>query len=397
MNQTPKGNRTHIAIFGKRNVGKSSLINALTDQPIAIVSEVPGTTTDPVKKAMELLPLGPVLIIDTAGIDDIGKLGSLRVEKTLEVLNQTDVALVVVHWKTGLETPERQLISLLKEKAIPFLVVVNQIDQRQGEASLDLEGLPFIEVSAKTKEGILPLKKRIAQMAPQEVEVNLVAGLVGPGDHVLLVTPIDSAAPKGRMILPQVQTIRAILDQGGVMSICKETEVGQMIKTLGDQLKLVITDSQVFHQVGAQVPETIPLTSFSILFARQKGDLKALVDGAKAVASLKPGDPVLIVEGCTHHRQGDDIGKVKIPRWLEQQVQGKLNFTWLSGTAFEEDLSQYRLVIHCGSCMHNRREMLHRISGAQAAGVPMVNYGVLIAHLMGIGERALVPFKEELC
>lgn len=395
MNQTPRANRLHIAIFGKRNVGKSSLINALTDQEIAIVSEVAGTTTDPVYKSMELLPIGPVLIIDTAGIDDIGDLGALRIEKTRSVLNKTDVALLVVHWERGIQQEEKQLIEMLKARNIPLLVVINQIDTSPKDYQPNFhQELPTVVVSAKTKAGIHQLKEKIIEIAPREQEQNLVDGLVEPGDHVLLITPIDSAAPKGRMILPQVQAIRAILDKGAYMTICKETELAQVVRELKSPISLAITDSQAFQQVSETLPMEIPLTSFSILYARQKGDIRELVKGVEGLKMLKPQDKVLIVEGCTHHQQKDDIGTVKIPRWLKNMAGGELQFHWLKGSAFQEDLRDYQLVVHCGSCMHNRKEMLYRINCAKTSGVPMVNYGILIAYVTGILDRAIAPLMK---
>lgn len=397
MNETPRGNRLHIAIFGKRNVGKSSLINALTDQNIAIVSSVAGTTTDPVYKSMELLPIGPVLMIDTAGIDDIGDLGALRIEKTRNVLNKTDVALLVIHWEAGIQKEEEKLIEMIRGRGIPLLLVINQIDSRPQKDLIDNnKGLPAVAVSAKTREGIEQLKKKIIEIAPREQERNLMDGLIEPGDHVLLVTPIDSAAPKGRMILPQVQAIRAILDKGAYMTVCKETELAQVIRELQAPLKLVVTDSQAFQLVSETLPMEIPLTSFSILYARQKGDIQELVKGVEGMKNLKAKDKVLIVEGCSHHRQEDDIGTVKIPRWLESMVGGPLDFHWLRGNSFREDLKDYQLVVHCGSCMHNRREMLYRISCAKDAKVPIVNYGILIAYVTGILTRAVAPFQKEI-
>ncbi|MBM7614221.1 [FeFe] hydrogenase H-cluster maturation GTPase HydF [Alkaliphilus hydrothermalis] len=393
MNQTPRGNRLHIAIFGRRNVGKSSLINALTNQDIALVSDVAGTTTDPVYKAMEILPIGPVLIIDTAGIDDVGVIGELRIQKTKEVLNKTDLALIVTDEAGG--AYEEELITTIQEKNIPIVMVRNKIDDSENfdiEAMKNQFKLPVVAVSAKTREGIELLKETIIENAPKEVEVSLMGGLIKKGDLVVLVTPIDSAAPKGRMILPQVQTIRDILDHDAFMMVCKETDLEATLKKLNHPPDLVVTDSQAFAEVSAIVPSNVPLTSFSILFARHKGDLNELVEGVRAIKSLKPGDHVLVAEGCTHHRQDDDIGTVKIPRWLENRVGGKLQFSYVAGTKFEEDLSKFKLIVHCGSCMHNRREMMSRINRAKSANVPIVNYGVLIADVTGILERALEPF-----
>ncbi|WP_026476695.1 [FeFe] hydrogenase H-cluster maturation GTPase HydF [Alkaliphilus transvaalensis] len=397
MNQTPRGNRLHIALFGRRNVGKSSLINALTNQDIALVSDLAGTTTDPVYKAMEILPIGPVLIIDTAGIDDVGMIGELRIEKTKEVLNKTDLALIVTTKEYGIGSYEKEIIETIKEKNIPIVVVENKSDIQEATTEKRREkenqNYPFVEVSAKNGEGIDRLKEKIIETAPKEVEISLMDGLVKKGDVVVLVTPIDSAAPKGRMILPQVQAIRDILDHDAFMVVCKESELEDALGRLSRPPDLVVTDSQAFSVVSKILPREIPLTSFSILFARHKGDLEELVKGVKAIENLQEGDEVLIAEGCTHHRQEDDIGTVKIPNWLQRRIGGKLKFSWVAGTKFEEDLTKYKLIVHCGSCMHNRREMLNRISRAKAAGVPMVNYGVLIADVTGILDRALEPFK----
>lgn len=396
MNQTPRGNRLHIAIFGRRNAGKSSLINALTDQDIALVSDVAGTTTDPVYKSMEILPIGPVLIIDTAGIDDEGNIGELRVQKTKEVIKKTDVAIIVVDHTIGLNKWERELIDLLKDKKIPMLIVENKIDLIKNpalELSCKVEDIPIVKVSTKLKEGIELLKNKIIEIAPSADEKTLLDGLVNECDMVLLVTPIDSAAPKGRMILPQVQVIRGILDAGAFMTICKETQLEETLTKIVNPPDLVITDSQVFKEVSSKLPKDIPLTSFSIIFANYKGDLKYLVDGVKEIEKLQEGAKVLIAEGCTHHRQDDDIGTVKIPRWLENYRGIKLNFNFVTGTDFPEDLNEYDLIVHCGSCMQNRREMLNRIYSAKKAGVPIVNYGILISFLNEILDRTIAPFK----
>ncbi len=395
MNQTPRGNRLHIAIFGRRNVGKSSLINALTNQDIALVSDVAGTTTDPVYKAMEILPIGPVLIIDTAGIDDVGTIGALRIQKTKEVLNKTDLALIVTDSGINIGDYEKELIKIIEDKNIPIIIVKNKSDVIKNTVIDSMKPaytFPVVSVSAKTGEGIHQLKETIIATAPKEIEISLMGGLIKKGDVVVLVTPIDSAAPKGRMILPQVQVIRDILDHDAFMVVCKETELVDALSRLKQPPNLVVTDSQAFETVEKILSKEVPLTSFSILFARYKGDLTELVEGAKAIENLKPGDHILIAEGCTHHRQDDDIGTVKIPRWLEKQVGGKLEYTWVAGTAFEEDLTKYKLIVHCGSCMHNRREMMHRINRAKSAKVPIVNYGVLIAEVNGILDRTLEPF-----
>lgn len=398
MQDTPKGSRLHIAIFGRRNAGKSSLINALTSQDIALVSDVPGTTTDPVYKAMEILPLGPVMIIDTAGIDDVGDLGALRVERTMQVLNKTDLAILVVEPELGLTAFERGLADDIKKRNIPLVCVVNKSDMLAVEEMVLAEwtavlGEQVHALSAKTGQGIEELKRLLIKKAPDNWEGPPVIGdLLNPGDVAVLVVPIDLAAPKGRLILPQVQTIRDILDHDAFSIVVKERELREALANLRHPPKIVVTDSQEFLKVAADTPQDVQLTSFSILQARYKGDLETLVAGAKAIDTLKPGDKVLVAEGCTHHRQADDIGRVKIPRWLRQAVGGELDFTWVSGGDFPRDLSQYKLIVHCGSCMLNRREMLHRLSLARESNVPIVNYGVLIAHVHGILYRALAPF-----
>ncbi len=399
LNETPQGERVHIALFGRRNVGKSSLINALTGQEVSIVSEVKGTTTDPVRKAMELLPLGPVMIIDTPGLDDEGALGELRVQRTRDVLNKTDVALLVTEAAYGLGACEQEILALVRAKKIPLLVVFNKTDLTAPSAAAlkeaaDLAKAPAHVVSSATLDGVEELKLALAKILPEEAgDLRLVGDLLSPADVVVLVTPIDSAAPKGRLILPQQQTVRDILEAGAIALVTRESELRQTLAALGKKPRLVITDSQVFAQVSAETPPDIPLTSFSILFARYKGDLAALVQGAKAAEALKDGDRVLVAEGCTHHRQSDDIGTVKIPRWLRQYTSGKaLVFEHASGIKYPRDLNQYALIIHCGACMLNRREMHYRIQQAAAAGVPIVNYGVLIAAMQGILARCLAPF-----
>ncbi|MBZ4644889.1 MAG: hypothetical protein PWR27_77 [Petroclostridium sp.] len=398
MNTTPTSSRLHIAIFGRRNAGKSSLINALTNQPIALVSDVPGTTTDPVSKAMELLPLGPVVIIDTAGIDDEGTLGKMRVEKTYEVLNRTELAVLVIDGQTGVTDFELDIMQRIREKNIAVIGVINKSDiyevtgvqQQEWEKKLNLN---LIKVSARTGNGIEALKKAIIQAAPSdEREMSLLSGLINPGDFVVMVVPIDKAAPKGRLILPQQQVIRETLEHDAIAIVTKEYELRETLEYLGKKPAIVITDSQAFLKVAADTPRDIPLTSFSILMARHKGDLIELTKGAKAIQSLSPGDKVLIAEACTHHRQSDDIGTVKIPRWLRQTVGGELQFEWFSGTGFPNNLQDFKLIVHCGACMINRREMMHRLALAKEQNIPIVNYGVLIACVHGILPRALEPF-----
>lgn len=400
MNQTPQGERTHIAIFGRRNAGKSSLINALTGQEVSIVSAVKGTTTDPVRKAMELLPLGPVVIIDTAGLDDEGALGAMRVRRTRDVLNQADVAVLVAEAESGLGVCERELIEQARAKGLPLVVVFNKCDvaapsEAARKQAAEQARAPVHVVSSTTKEGVEELKLALARIVPEEEgKYRIVGDLLRPNDVVVLVTPIDSAAPKGRLILPQQQTIRDALEAGAIAVVAKESELRAALESLGRKPRLVVTDSQAFAQVSAEVPEDVPLTSFSILFARYKGDLAALVRGARAVDSLKDGDRVLIAEGCTHHRQEDDIGTVKIPRWLKRHTGKELVLEHASGMKYPRDLSAYALLVHCGACMLNRREMHWRIQRAREAGVPIVNYGVLIAYLHGILPRCLAPFPD---
>ncbi|MCR4403312.1 MAG: [FeFe] hydrogenase H-cluster maturation GTPase HydF [Firmicutes bacterium] len=415
MQSTPRSNRLHIAILGRRNAGKSSLINALTNQDIALVSDVPGTTTDPVYKAMEILPVGPVVIIDTAGIDDSGQLGEMRVQRTKRVLAKADLAILVVDVTRGVGDYERSILAEARERGVPVIGVANKTDligpaaerdrRPAGESAVLPEsaarlgaleaqlGISLVPVSSKTGQGLGSLKDRIVREAPKYWEGPPVIGdLVRPGDTVVLVVPVDIEAPKGRLILPQVQTLRDLLDNDARAVVVKENAVRETIEGLRSRPALVVTDSQAFGIVSEQVPRDVPLTSFSILFARHKGDLSALVEGARRVAKLEPGARVLIAEACTHHPIGDDIGRVKIPAWLEQEVGGKLRFSWASGASFPEDLARFDLVVHCGGCMINRAEMLHRLAMVKRAGVPVVNYGVLIACLHGILDRALEPF-----
>lgn len=383
MNATPSSARVHIGIFGRRNAGKSSLMNALTGQELSIVSEHLGTTTDPVSKSMELLPMGPVVIFDTPGLDDVGDLGALRVRKAAQVLNKTDVALVVIDPTVGIAEEETALIAKIEQKKIPYIVVYNKSD---------IATVPdgAISVSAATGAGINELKERIASLKMPEPP-RLLEGLCAPGDVCVLVTPIDSAAPKGRMILPQQQVMREVLDNHGIAPLVQPEELKAVLGTLNVKPRIVITDSQAFGRVSRDVPEDIPLTSFSILFARQRGFLNAAIEAVKALPTLKDGDKLLICEGCTHHRQCDDIGTVKIPRWLMQNTGKRFEFEWTSGTGFPDDLSPYRMVIHCGACMLNPREVTYRMNCALDQGIPFINYGILIAALHGVLERSIRP------
>ncbi len=396
LNETPRGSRLHIAIFGRRNAGKSSLINALTNQDIAIVSSVPGTTTDPVYKSMEILPVGPVVIIDTAGIDDVGELGELRIKKTIGVLDKSDLIILVVDPGQDVGEYEFNLIDKAVKQGVPVVGVLNKVDLNPEVNLTELEsklGIRVVLVSAVTKQGLDNLKKEMISSAPKDWTAPTIVGdLIKPGETAVLVVPIDLAAPKGRIILPQVQTIRDILDNDAIALVVKERELKKALAGLTQKPKIVITDSQAFLKVDADTPRDVMMTSFSILFARYKGNLETLVAGALAVDDLKPGDKVLISEACTHHRVSDDIGTVKIPRWLRQKAGGELHFEWSSGIELSGDLEQYNLIVHCGACMINRKEMLHRIMQAAGAGVPIVNYGVLIAHVHGILKRALSPF-----
>ena len=404
MNQTPTSERVHIGFFGRRNAGKSSVMNAVTGQNLAVVSQVKGTTTDPVYKSMELLPLGPVTLMDTPGIDDTGELGALRVKKSYQALNKTDTAVVVLDGDLGATPEDLALISKIREKKIPWLAVVNKQDQltpvRQQEIETDLvgDGIPkeqILWVSATEKTGIFELKERLAHLAkPEENQQPLVSDLVRPEDFVVLVVPIDKAAPKGRLILPQQQVIRDLLDTGAIPVVCRDTELESTLTRLGQPPRLVITDSQAFEKVSRITPESIPLTSFSILFARYKGTLEPSVKGAAALDTLEDGDTVLICEGCTHHRQCDDIGSVKLPRWIGEYTKKELNFAFTSGTEFPDELEQYKMIVHCGGCMLNAREMKYRMSCALVQGVPMTNYGILIAQLKGILKRSVALFAE---
>lgn len=402
MNQTPMSERVHIGFFGKRNAGKSSVMNRVTGQNLAVVSDVKGTTTDPVYKSMELLPLGPVVMMDTPGIDDEGELGALRVRKSYQVLNKTDVAVLVIDGTAGVSEEDRALLGRIRKKEIPFVAVINK---KELMTDTDVEclrrELPRDEgqtafVSAATGEGIHELKEKIAAAArTEEPEKYLVRDLLEPSDIAVLVVPIDSAAPKGRLILPQQQTIRDILEAGAISVVVKETELKDALEKLDTKPKMVITDSQAFAQVSADTPEDILLTSFSILMARYKGNLEQAVRGVTALDRLQDGDTVLISEGCTHHRQCDDIGTVKIPKWIGEYTGGKeINIETTSGTEFPDDLAKYKLVIHCGGCMLNEREMKYRLSCAADQGVAMTNYGILIAYVKGILKRSVEVFPE---
>lgn len=400
LNQTPSANRTHIGIFGKRNAGKSSLINAITGQNYAIVSDVLGTTTDPVLKSMELLPLGPVVIIDTPGLDDEGELGALRIQKAYQILNKTDIAVLVIDASFGVTKEDSEILKRIHEKEIPCVIVVNKSDICPN---CNLEDLPLpdsdsaILVSSKTGEHIHDLKELLAQQASQDtIQKSIVADLLNPLDFVVLVVPIDSAAPKGRLILPQQQTIRDVLEARASAIVVQETELAETLNSLGKKPKMVITDSQVFKKVSAVTPDDILLTSFSILFARYKGNLKTLVDGASALDSLKDGDRILISEGCTHHRQCDDIGTVKLPNWIRSYTKKEVEFEFTSGTEFPLDLSSYKMIVHCGGCMLNEREMKYRLKCAEDAKIPITNYGTCIAYINGILERSLEPVKDFL-
>lgn len=390
LNATPASERVHIAFFGLRNAGKSSVVNAVTGQNIAIVSDIKGTTTDPVYKAMELLPLGPVMIIDTPGFDDEGDLGRLRVRKARQVLNKTDVAVLVIDGVLGPSSVDQELIKEFQHRGINYAVVYNKSDLvGEGQPAGEHE----IWVSAKEKTNIYELKELITKMSvSQESKLRIVGDLIEPSDFVVLVVPIDKAAPKTRLILPQQQTIRDVLEADATAIVVKEHELRQTLADLGRKPKLVITDSQVFAKVAADTPKDILLTSFSILFARYKGSLETTVKGAKAIDQLEDGDTVLISEGCTHHRQCDDIGTVKLPRWIEQYTGKKLNYAFTSGTEFPDDLSQYELIVHCGGCMLNEREMKYRLRCAQDQQIAISNYGILIAYIQGILKRCVEPF-----
>jgi len=433
LNDTPSGERIHIGFFGTRNAGKSSLVNRVTGQRLAVVSAEKGTTTDPVYKAMELLPLGPVMIIDTPGFDDSGELGALRVEKTSEVLGKTDIAVLVIDSAVGTSEYDRRLMTMFSQRGIPYIVAMNKADKAEAGGQLradsqteanrpaetgikakaadaaefgglskagrpseaDSKAVATISVSALTGVGVEELIKQLAALGPAaSYEKHLVADLLSPGDHMILVVPIDESAPKGRIILPQQQVIRDGLEAGALITVCRETELAEALKALVDKPAMVITDSQAFKAVAAIVPEDVPLTSFSILMARYKGFLDAALKGVAAVESLKNGDSVLIAEGCTHHRQCNDIGTVKIPRWLKAHCGAELNIETCSGREFPQDLSRYKLVIHCGGCMLNEREVQRRMHASLGQGVPFINYGVFIAYVNGILARSVAALPD---
>ncbi len=392
LNNTPSSERIHIAFFGKRNAGKSSIVNAVTGQKLAVVSDVRGTTTDPVYKAMELLPLGPVMIVDTAGIDDEGELGMMRVEKTHAVLAKTDIAVLVVDGSTGRSAEDEALIQEFSKRKIPYVTAYNKSDLFDAPTT---SASHEIYVSAVTGEGIPALRELIAkQVKPDAVQKPLISDLISMGDVLMLVIPIDEAAPKGRLILPQQQVIRDALEAGAMPICCRDTEVSQTLEKLAAPPKMVITDSQAFGRVSKLVPDSIPLTSFSILFARYKGDLATVVRGAAVLDLLKDGDKVLISEGCTHHRQCGDIGTVKLPGWVKAHAGCEVQFQWTSGTEFPRDLSEYALIIHCGGCMLPQKEMQFRQQLAAEQGIPMTNYGTAIAHCHGILRRSLELFPK---
>ena len=400
LNSTAAAERIHIGFFGMRNAGKSSIVNAVTGQDLAVVSEIMGTTTDPVKKSMELLPLGPVVIIDTPGIDDEGVLGEMRVKKAKQALNYTDIAVLTIDACKGLQEADRRLIALFKDKKIPYIIAYNKADlpeikEKNDSQEADNPSSDVIYVSAQTKQNIYELKEMIARIAKkEESRRHIAADLLQAGDLVVLVVPIDSSAPKGRLILPQQQTILDILDAGAIAAVSKETDLAGTFRSFAKKPKLVITDSQAFGQVSKDTPDDILLTSFSILFARYKGNLNAAVEGAAQLNRLQDGDTVLISEGCTHHRQCGDIGTEKLPAWIKNYTKKEINFAFTSGTEFPEELSQYALIIHCGGCMLNEREMQYRFRHAADCGIPITNYGIAIAQIHGILKRSLQPFPE---
>ena len=392
LNQTPSAGRLHISFFGCRNAGKSSVVNAVTGQELSIVSDIKGTTTDPVTKSMELLPLGPVVIIDTPGIDDVGELGELRVKRTKRILNKTDIAVLVVDATAGPTTADQELITLFREKELPYLIVYNKSDLI---SPIPDAGEHEIWVSALKKTNIQELKERLGHLIQTDIMTKkLVGHLLKPLDTVILVCPIDESAPTGRLILPQQQTIRDILEAGAVSIVVKDNELKNTLENIGKKPKLVITDSQAFGKVSKDTPEDILLTSFSILFARYKGELETMIAGVAALNKIRTGDKILICEGCTHHRQCGDIGTVKLPNWIRQFTKAEPEFTFTSGTEFPDDLTQYKLIIHCGGCMLNAKEMKYRIKCACDQNVPVTNYGMTIAYIHGVLERSLKPFPQ---
>lgn len=394
LNERPSSERPHIAFFGMRNAGKSSLVNAVTNQQLSLVSDIKGTTTDPVQKAMEILPLGPVVIIDTPGMDDEGALGELRIQRAIRTLDKTDIAVLVIDAKKGKSEADSQLEALIKSRNIPLITVFNKSDLLAVSPDISSRD-KTIYLSSKTGSGVNELKSLLGNIiGKSENDRHLVSDIISPGDIVVLVTPIDESAPKGRMILPQQQVIRDVLDGGAVNVVTKESELEIALSSLKNPPRMVITDSQAFGIVSKIVPESIPLTSFSILFARYKGDLAEAVKGARKLDSLQNGDKILISEGCTHHRQCGDIGTVKLPNWIKKHTGKQIEFTFTSGGEFPSDLSRYSLIIHCGACMINAREMASRIQRAKAAGVPITNYGTAIAHMHGILDRSLSPFDD---
>ena len=392
LNDTPSANRIHIGFFGCRNAGKSSVVNAITGQELAVVSDVLGTTTDPVQKAMELLPLGPVMIIDTPGFDDVGELGEKRIQKTKQILNRTDIAVLVVDAKKGFTATDKLLLALIQEKELPYLIIYNKSDLLE---KIPKEEEHSIYISALEKIGIQECKEKLAHQIPtKDMTLQIVGDLLCPGDLAVLVIPIDSAAPKGRLILPQQQVIRDILEAGAAAVTVRNTELARTLQKLEGKVRMVITDSQAFEEVAAIVPKEIPLTSFSILMARFKGYLETAVKGIQAVDSLKDGDRILVSEGCTHHRQCEDIGTVKLPNWLLKYTGKDLKFEWSSGREFKEDLSPYVMVIHCGGCMLNEREVKYRMKCAVDQGIPFTNYGIAIAYMKGILQRSIEPIPN---
>ncbi|RHR25069.1 [FeFe] hydrogenase H-cluster maturation GTPase HydF [Clostridium sp. AF19-22AC] len=401
LNSTPSSDRIHIGIFGRRNAGKSSIINAITGQNLAIVSDIKGTTTDPVTKAMELLPLGPVVIIDTPGLDDEGELGLLRIQKAYQVLNKTDIAVLVIDASVGMTAADEKILGRIQKKQIPYVVVCNKADLSSEKQLGSLSGTAkiaagqFIAVSTVTGENIYELKELIARQAPVSDEQHrIVADLIRPSDFIVLVVPIDKSAPKGRLILPQQQTIRDILDTGAVSIVVRDSELKDTLAGLGKKPSLVITDSQAFGKVSREVPADVPLTSFSILFARYKGNLETVVHGAGTLDELQDGDTILISEGCTHHRQCEDIGTVKLPLLVKKHTGKEINFEFTSGTEFPLDLSKYRMIIHCGGCTLNEREMKYRLKCAGDQEIPITNYGIAIAHMNGILKRSIEMFPD---